>query len=358
MSAEAKVNAAMVNRSVDDRPLESISFGASNLVKPGLHSRSRQQSEPPVNRNVFPPTPPPEQDSVRPAFVLASSFPPSNPSLTTKGIPVSEQPAKPPRPEPLNLDSINEKESRPRLGTTRTASEPRGPSRRNHNPNEHTSRQRLFMETTPVRPQSNGAEADIDEQFEETHQPLPRSYPKHSSHHSSSDSSQRRPGSRRQNSGRSRSRQRRQHYSIEEEPSEDPGTISTSSSLDEFEILNNAGGGLSRPPPPRARSSSRRGASRSRQAPEMRNMRIKTHFGDDTRYIMLTPDVPLERLVEKIRAKFGMKGTFKLKVRDEGDLITMGDADDWDMAIGSAKKEARAESAEMGKMEVWVHETP
>ncbi len=45
----------------DDRPVESLSFAATNLVKPGLQSR-RQQSEPPNNRNVFPPTPPPEND--------------------------------------------------------------------------------------------------------------------------------------------------------------------------------------------------------------------------------------------------------------------------------------------------------
>ena len=71
---------------------------------------------------------------------------------------------------------------------------------------------------------------------------------------------------------------------------------------------------------------------------------------------MITPDVAFERFVEKVREKFGMKGTFKLKVKDEGDLITMGDRDDWDMAIGAVRKEARIEGADMGKMEVWVQE--
>lgn len=45
----------------DDRPTDNISFAATNLVKPGIQSR-RQQSEPPSNRNVFPPTPPPENE--------------------------------------------------------------------------------------------------------------------------------------------------------------------------------------------------------------------------------------------------------------------------------------------------------
>ncbi|MCJ1449931.1 hypothetical protein MMC28_000259 [Mycoblastus sanguinarius] len=358
VSAEAKAHAAAINRDVDDRPLESISFGASNLVKPGLHSRSRQQSEPPVNRNMFPPTPPPDHDPIRPAFPTASSSPPSNfPAMAaqTNSLHHQPSPSKPPRPEPLNLESL-QNHSRPRIGTTRTASEPRGPPRSNHDSREHGSRQRLFMETTPLRPHSNGAEADVDEYPEELYQLYPHNRQKHSSHRSSSDNSQRRPSSRRRNSGRSRSRQRRQHYSIEEEPSEDPGTASAGSSLDEFEILNNAGGGLSRPPPPRARSSSRRGASRSRRPLEIRNMRVKVHNGDDTRYIMITPDVAFERFVEKVREKFGMKGTFKLKVKDEGDLITMGDRDDWDMAIGAVRKEARIEGADMGKMEVWVQE--
>ncbi|KAF4553716.1 Hypothetical protein D9617_6g094480 [Elsinoe fawcettii] len=36
------------------------SYAAMHLVKPGLSSRNRQQSEPPLHRAVFPPTPPPE----------------------------------------------------------------------------------------------------------------------------------------------------------------------------------------------------------------------------------------------------------------------------------------------------------
>ncbi len=50
----------------DDRPADSISFAASNLVKPDLRSRTRQQSEPPLHRQVFPPTPPPESDKLSP----------------------------------------------------------------------------------------------------------------------------------------------------------------------------------------------------------------------------------------------------------------------------------------------------
>lgn len=357
-SAASQANAAALNKSTDDRPPESISFGATNLVKPGLHSRSRQQSEPPVNRNMFPPTPPPDHDPVRPAFIPASTSPPANiPTLSSQiyspNSPPSKVPSKPLRPEPLNLEQITQE--KPRIGTSRTASEPRGPSNayRNYSSRDQPPSRRLFMETTPMRPHSNGAEADIDEQPDEVAQAYPRTRARSSHHSSSNGYSQRRQSSRTRN--RSRSRQRRQHFSIDEEPSEDPGTASTGSSMDEYEILHNAGGGLSRPsPPPRARSSSQRATSRSRRPFELRNMRVKVHYGDDTRYIMLTPEVQFLEFVDRVREKLGLKSGFKLRVRDEGDLITMGDGDDWELALTAAKKEARGEGAEMGKMEVWV----
>ncbi|KAL6718372.1 hypothetical protein ACLMJK_004461 [Lecanora helva] len=367
-SAESQANAAMQNSSVDDRPPESISFGATNLVRPGLHSRSRQQSEPPVNRNMFPPTPPPDHDPVRPPFGSASTSPPAKPLPTLSNqsySPPSKTPSKPLRPEPLNLQHITQE--KPRIGTTRTASEPRGPSNayRNYSSREQPSSRRLFMETTPARPHSNGGEADIDEHPDELPQSLPRTRVRSSRNHTSSDS-------HRARNNRSRSRQRRQHYSIEEEPSED----SPNSSLDEYEILHNAGGGLSRPPllssqsytqpqsqQPRARSSSRRrGASRSRQQQqqprfELKSMRVKVHSGDDTRYIMLAPNCQFLEFVDRVKEKFGLaKGAFKLRVRDEGDLITMADGDDWDMATQAVRNEAKGEGAEMGKMEVWVVE--
>src|SRR5699024_8174765 len=55
-----------VDASKDDRPSEGISYAATNLVQKNLSSRTRQQSEPPINRNVFPPTPPPESDKGQP----------------------------------------------------------------------------------------------------------------------------------------------------------------------------------------------------------------------------------------------------------------------------------------------------
>ncbi len=69
---------------------------------------------------------------------------------------------------------------------------------------------------------------------------------------------------------------------------------------------------------------------------------------------MLTPDVAFDSFVAKVREKLHLKGGFKCKIQDDGDLITMGDGEDWNWAMSSVRKEARAEGVEMGKMEVWV----
>lgn len=71
---------------------------------------------------------------------------------------------------------------------------------------------------------------------------------------------------------------------------------------------------------------------------------------------MIAASATFEDFVDRVRDKFGVRQRFKLKVRDEGDLITMGDRDDWEMCVAGVRKEARAEGGEMGKLEVWVCE--
>lgn len=74
---------------------------------------------------------------------------------------------------------------------------------------------------------------------------------------------------------------------------------------------------------------------------------------------MIQPDVNYDTFVEQIRKKFGYTGkdSFKLKMKDEeGDMVTMGDEDDLEMLVMTAKEQAAKDGAEMGKMEVWVQE--
>ena len=79
----------------DDRPLENISYAATNLVQKNLSSRvGREQSAPPSYRNnMYPPTPPPESDK-----------PPrsSAPAMTGRAASVRN-----PRPKPLAPQQSN-----------------------------------------------------------------------------------------------------------------------------------------------------------------------------------------------------------------------------------------------------------
>ena len=83
---------------------------------------------------------------------------------------------------------------------------------------------------------------------------------------------------------------------------------------------------------------------------------------------MLPPTTGFDSFVEKVREKLKVErnAEVKVKVRDEeGDLITMGDGDDWEMALAGVRKGFESECGGggggeadalggMGKMEVWV----
>ncbi|KAI4211656.1 MAG: hypothetical protein LQ351_005559 [Letrouitia transgressa] len=387
--AMAKAKISALEASIDDRPPENISFAASNLVRPDLQSRGRQQSAPPINRNMFPPTPPPETDQVRPAFMPPSNSPPKQPVFTNRANSVRNTPA---RPERLDISPATLNKELPRLGTTRTASEPRGPSRRFESTRSNRSdrsdrsgrrefppppphRGRLFMEAKPSK-SDNGAEADIDEYPDELYEMYRTARPPRYSNERIIEESEPRPQQYRppprtnsrprqmsRTRDRSQSRARNRYFS---DPDSDPATPS-GSSISDFEILNNAGGALSRPPPSRTHTRDRSGSRRpstsgrnrshSRHAyrpPELKTIRVKVHSSsnDDTRYIMVAADAPFETFVDRVREKFGLRNRFKLKVRDEGDLITMGDVDDWTMAIEGVRKELEGKEGELGKMEV------
>ena len=195
---------------------------------------------------------------------------------------------------------------------------------------------------------------DIDEYPDELYDMY-----RHASHSNTALSS---PPARHQSNKPSRARSRsrtgdqatRQHFFSDDEEAAEAGdtfrTPSAHSSLEDFEILNDAGGNLSRP-----RGESRiRGVSRPRRAADCRTVRVKIHCGDDTRFLMVGTTVSFLEFADRIRDKLALRGKFKVRIKDEddGDLITMGDGDDWEMAIAGVRKEARRDCADMGKMEV------
>lgn len=121
-------------------------------------------------------------------------------------------------------------------------------------------------------------------------------------------------------------------------------------SVDEgdFEMMGNA------PPPLRARrpSMSAGGGRGGSRRPDVAKIRVKVHADTDTRYIIVGPAIEYGDFEGRIREKFGIKTRLKIKMKDEGDMITMGDQDDLDMLVSVAKQAARRERSDMGKMEV------
>ncbi|KAJ4377365.1 hypothetical protein N0V83_000190 [Neocucurbitaria cava] len=292
----------------DDRPEEKLSFAATNLVKPELQSRARQQSEPPMNRNMFPPTPPPEADR-RSGGSGGNGDGPMTRAQSVRG--------GGPKPQPLNLGRAafdQQAASEPRRpGTQRSASERPPPNRSE----SMRSRQQY-------KPRRRGSDDDIiDEYYED-------------------DGYQNSRGSR---GAYPRSKQRRQPAYIEEEEEDDYD----GSDLDdaEFEMM------------PRSKSRRRSPTRSSKSGGSNRGVggkiRVKVHSGD-TRYVFINQDQTIREFWQSIREKFGVRNNFKVEIKDDGDMITMADQDDLDMAIQTAKSIARKEGSDMAKMEVWVRE--
>ncbi|KAF2725046.1 TPR-like protein [Polychaeton citri CBS 116435] len=317
--------AAMAASGIDDRPEANLSYAALNLVKPGLSSRSRQQSEPAVNRQVFPPTPPPELE--RPGSSHGSTYSRRKSSESAHTV-MSGVQASRPAAKPLRLDlgvAAFEKPKSPestRFGTQRSASE-RPAVRRQYSSGSARSYDNRQKDSRHSY-RDTGADMRVVEDPIEAYSEQTLSPPDRSQHQ------------------RSKSSAHSQYDLIEEEDEEDDEYDPATEPL-AFEII-----------PPRGTQPRR--TSRSRRAPDLRKLRIKVH-GEDMRYVMSTPDVTYQDLSDQIRQKFGLSAGFKLKMKDEdGDLITMSDQDDLDMAIGMSKALAAKEMMDMGKMEIWIQE--
>ncbi|KAF6831917.1 tetratricopeptide [Colletotrichum plurivorum] len=306
--AGSEIKNAGKNDVKDDRPTDNISFAATNLVKPGLASR-RQQSEPPNGRGVFPPTPPPDQ-------VEANGS-----SGMTRGQSVRNGPK--PMLAKLNIDNARPND---RYQKTSSPNDRRGPppmrsESRSATPSRGYSRRDQQMRG---RPADEEAEDAYPDELYDMYQG------------GGSNSSTR--------TSRQTSRRVPQRYMEDEEDGSDYGSFDEG----DFEMVSNRRPGTN--------SMSSRGGSRR---PEIRKIRVKVH-AEDVRYIMVGAAVEFPDFSDRIREKFGLRRRFKIKIRDEdmpnGDMITMGDQDDLDMAIMTAKSQARKARQDIGKMEIWVQE--
>ncbi|KAE8353673.1 hypothetical protein BDV28DRAFT_132665 [Aspergillus coremiiformis] len=303
-------------------PPESL-YAASKLVQRNI-TRSRQHSEPPLNRNLLPPTPPPDTDKGSGGSPASSSG--------MNGRPASIRAARPAR---LDLDrpgahhtgcKADTTPEKPRIGTTRTASEPRGPPRLHH---------RASQGEFPVYREMGHRRGTSDTGFP----PPPKMYGEEVY------TGYPRPtvivnGGRR---GIPRQRERyideQDEYASEAEEGGAPDG--------DFEII----GSRRRTRSPNVglrRANSRR--------PEVHRFRIKVHAVEDTRYIIIGPTISFSEFETKIRDKFGFRCLLKIRMQDEGDMITMVDQEDLDLLFCSAREAAKQEGSELGKMEIWVEE--
>ncbi|KAF2019656.1 hypothetical protein BU24DRAFT_406296 [Aaosphaeria arxii CBS 175.79] len=297
----------------DDRPEDKVSYAATNLVKPNLQSRARQQSEPPMNRNMFPPTPPPESDKRNSGGAQEGGQMSRAQSVRGGG----------PKPRPLDLgraafDQGNQDAPR-RMGTQRSMSERPAPSRSN------TRSRRDERE----RPRRRGSDDDIEEDYADDVYDMYQ------------------PRSNRPAYSRSRQGKNSRPMYIDEEEEEDDYDGSDVDDAD-FEMVSRSKTRRRSP----ARSATSRRSDRERE-PAMK-IRVKVHAGD-TRYVFIDQNKTMREFVQQIREKFGLRQNFKVEIRDDGDMITMADQDDLDMAIQTAKSMARKENSDMAKMEVWLN---
>ncbi|OKL62450.1 hypothetical protein UA08_02577 [Talaromyces atroroseus] len=319
--SELKKALALEATAKDDRPPESISYAATNLVQKNLSSRSRQQSEPPLNRNTFPPTPPPESDRTaagggltqRAASVRSGRPPRLDLTAGTNGRTGGDMPSM----------------EKTRIGTTRTASEPRGPHSRQYSLSSRARdvRPRLYRDMAGSRRSEfdfvpeEGYDGEVFDMY--------------------------RNSSRLSGLGlRTRPQQQQQQQQpkyIDEEA--EYASDYEDEAVDEFEMVGEATATAT------TASTSNRRRTQSRRPAEIRRFRVKVHALEDTRYIMIEANTAFGEFEGKIREKFGFRGFLRIRMRDDNDMITMGDQEDLDLLLGTARDEARRENQEMGKME-------
>ena len=314
-------------RARDDRPPENISYGATNLVQTHLTGRSRQQSEPPIGRNMLPPTPPPESD--KPVSIGSHSSAERRPTRSSsvqgpRRILFEDQPNGD-RSAPGDIKLQMPPLGKPRIGTMRTASEPRGPASRQIGSSRYqangSSRQPLFRETTRSRIDMGFPPvAEVEDQDDPYNTAY--GYP----------SNRRAPGS-------SPRKHRRARYTDDDDHGSD-GYDYDSADEEEIDLVRTE----SFPPRGHRRVGSRR--------IEVKKIRVKVHAQDDSRFIMVGPTIDFDEFEAKVREKFGLKSRLKMKILDDGDMVTLGDQDDLDILIMTSKKAANKERSDMGKMEV------
>ncbi|KAI5212889.1 hypothetical protein AUEXF2481DRAFT_31139 [Aureobasidium subglaciale EXF-2481] len=353
---DTRRNLTAASFAADDRPDEKLSYAALNLVRPGLSSRARQQSEPPIHRNIFPPTPPPESERAT-STTMTNAKRKSSESTASLPSGLHQRRSSISKPAKLDLGAAAFEQAsssttclvieKPRLGTKRSASE-RPPAR-----DTHPSR------SSPPRVQERNRHSDTHQPTEDSHVLRPDVYTPDTVstaiQQALSEPEKLQPAAyhhQRNRSGGQSLREYPRSIAEEDETPEEVKDIRAHTTIDKS--LQALQATISNALPYEITPA----ISPPAAVPTLCKIRVKV-FATDTRYVMIQPNVTYEMFVEQIRKKFGYAGrdSFKLKMKDEeGDMVTMGDEDDLEMLVMTAKEQAGKDGAEMGKMEVWVQE--
>ncbi|EPS40446.1 hypothetical protein H072_5724 [Dactylellina haptotyla CBS 200.50] len=311
-----------VVEAVDDRPQESLSFAASNLVIP--NKTSKRQDEPPqmvrpgigTERQNFPPTPPPEKE-------------PTSNRLRDNGaaFPVKQAPSR----QTSKRDTGRDRRRRDDMGylpeeereeEEQPAMVRRGSGRSDRGYQSPRSR-------APPSSRGGGGRRRDEPEEEEYYDDV---YDYYGSEHSGRSGNSRRPS---QGSRRQQPQQPQYNDDYQSEGDEDFDDD------EEFDLVS-------------ARGSKRGGAGggSTRRAPDVRKVKVKVHHGEETRLTVITPDIGFNEFSYKLKEKLGMKRACKFKVLDEdGEQILVADQEDLDLQLSMSKKAARKAKSEMGKLE-------
>ncbi|KAF3196498.1 hypothetical protein TWF106_001169 [Orbilia oligospora] len=315
---------------VDDRPTESLSFAASNLVIPNKTSkRTEEASNANPNtsiprsqeRQVFPPTPPPEKD-------------PGSNRLRDNGaaFPVKQAPSR----QTSKRDAGRDRRRRDEMGYVPEEEqddddEPQQPSGRRGSARSDRSYQSSRQRPPPPPSSRGGRRRDEHHEDEEYYDDV---YDYYGSEHSGRGGNSRRPseGSRREPRRQPPPQYNDDYQSDGDEDFEDD---------EEFDLIS-------------ARGSKRGG---NRRPLDVRKINVKIHYEEETRLTVITPGIGFNEFTYKLKTKLGMERACKFKVRDEdGEQILVADQEDLDLQLSACKRAAKRAKSETGKLEIWAFE--
>ncbi|KAA1084453.1 hypothetical protein PGT21_028282 [Puccinia graminis f. sp. tritici] len=89
---------------------------------------------------------------------------------------------------------------------------------------------------------------------------------------------------------------------------------------------------------------------------EMTKIRVKLHYGSDTRGMAVSTAMEFEDFLGKVTKKFSLRaGRVAMKYKDEeGSMVSIMDDDDWESAVETARSYAKGRAE--GKVEIWVED--